>query len=123
MLAGVIVLAFTGLGAVLVLKSALSGWPLMLHAAAAPAFAIGLALVALTWAGRPQSSAARLWFWLILASGLVVVLSGVLPMTPLFGTCGQHALVTTHLCSALVAVAAVALHAVSLKPERKSGAN
>jgi hypothetical protein len=49
-------------------------------------------------------------FCLTLACGLVVLLSGVLPMTPLFGTRGQHLLYLTHRYSGIGLAAAVGLH-------------
>jgi len=49
---------------------------------------------------------------------LVVILSGVLPMTPLFGTPGQHVLYLTHRYSAITLTAAVGLHLLSLKRRR-----
>jgi hypothetical protein len=48
--------------------------------------------------------------WVVLLAGLVVTLSGVLPMTPLFGGEGQHFLYLTHRYSAMVLTAAVLLH-------------
>lgn len=98
------------------------GWILMAHAAIAPAFAIGLALVALTWADRNRfgckrtqmRASARFLFWLVLLLGLVVILSGVVPMTPTFGTDGQHALYLTHRYSAVALSAAMLLHLLSL---------
>lgn len=128
---GAVWLAATGLAPFVLGKPALSGWLLMLHVAGGPMFAVGLALVALTWAGvsrldaAPASSgrATRLVFWLLLASGLMAVLSAVVAMTPLFGTCGQHALVVVHFYSAILAAVFIVLHLVGLSASgRNAGA-
>ncbi|OHE82607.1 MAG: hypothetical protein A2107_06910 [Verrucomicrobia bacterium GWF2_62_7] len=129
MLLGAAALAVTGLGTLVFGKASMSGWVLMLHASAAPAFAVGLALVALTWAGHSCAGAedllshraASLLFWVILASGLVVILSGVAPMTPLCGTNGQRTLVSVHYYGALLLTAAVALHVFSLVAVKRRG--
>jgi hypothetical protein len=115
MLLSVAVLAVTGLGTFFLGKSPMSGWTLMLHASAAPAFAIGLALVSLTWARMGGFS-----LWLVLASGLVVILSGVVPMTPVFGTNGQHFLFWTHCYSAVVVAASVLLHVVRVVVSKRA---
>lgn len=130
MLLGAAALAVTGLGTLAFGKAPMSGWVLMLHVSAAPAFAIGLACVALTWAGcscagakdSPPHRAARVVFWLVLASGWVVILSGVAPMTPLCGTDGQRTLVSVHYYGALLLTAAVALHVFSLVMAKRRGA-
>jgi hypothetical protein len=92
-------------------------WVLMAHVAVAPLFALGLAALALTWSGlgrggaeSPLSGPAKTLLWVILLAGLVVTLSGVVPMTPLCGTEGQHFLYLTHRYSAIVLTVAVVLH-------------
>lgn len=106
MLLGAAGLAATGLGTLFFSKTAITGWVLMMHVGCAPLFAVGLAGVALTWAGRANG----LRFWLVVACGLVVLLTGVLPMTPLCGTDGQRLLASVHLFSALLLTALLALH-------------
>ncbi len=126
MLAGAVVLAGTGIGTFVLGQAQMTHWVLMAHVSAAPFFSIGLALVALTWAdscrfgrsGSPQSGRAKALLWLILACGLFVILSGVLPMTPLFGTTGQHVLYLTHRYSAITLAAALVLHLLSLRRGR-----
>ena len=126
MLAGAIVLAATGIGTFLLGRAPMTHWVLMAHVSAAPIFAFGLAWVALTWAdscrfgrsGVPRNGAAKALFWLILAVGLVVIFSGVVPLTPLFGTLGQHVLYLTHRYSAIALAAALALHLLSLARAR-----
>ncbi|MCX6897919.1 MAG: hypothetical protein NT105_04390 [Verrucomicrobia bacterium] len=114
MLLGAAALAVTGLGWLLFGKAAITGWVLMLHVGSAPLFAVGLALVALTWAGRSGAGAGGLLFWLVLAGGWMVLLTGVVPMTPLCGTDGQRTLASLHRYSAIVLTAVVALHLLRL---------
>ena len=126
MLAGAILLAATGIGTFVLGQAPMTHWVLMAHVSAAPLFAVGLAWVALTWAdhcrfggaGAHQNGAAKALLWLILSLGLVVILSGVVPMTPLFGTGGQHTLYLTHRYSAIGLAAALALHLLSLTRAR-----
>jgi hypothetical protein len=110
-------LAFTGIGTFLFGKPPMTHWVLMAHVAVAPLFALGLVAVALTWSDRCQcggqsslSALAKALFWVILLAGLVVILSGVLPMTPLFDTTGEHLLYLTHRYSAIVLIGAILLH-------------
>jgi hypothetical protein len=117
MCAAGIFLALTGIGTFALGKPPMTHWVLMAHVAAAPLFAIALAAMALTWSGYcargTQSSLTTMGqalFWVILLCGLVVMLSGVVPMTPVFGTRGQHLLYLTHRYSAIVLTIAVILH-------------
>lgn len=114
MLAGA-VLALTGLGISVGLGKPMHGWGLMLHASAAPSFAVGLVVVVLCFAHQcrfndsasPFCTWQKFLFWVMTAAGLVVILSAVIPMTPLFGTHGQHFLLDAHRYSSLVLAMAV----------------
>jgi cytochrome b subunit of formate dehydrogenase len=119
MCAGAFVLAATGIGVFALGKAPMTHWVLMAHVAAAPVFALGLAAVALTWSGPGRSGsggagrmgwAATVLLWVILVCGLVVILSGVVPMTPLLGTGGQRMLYLTHRYAGIVLAAAILLH-------------
>jgi hypothetical protein len=121
---GAAVLAGTGIGVFALGKAPMTHWVLMLHMAATPLFALGLAAVALTWAdlcreGSPArlGCAAKVLFWIILASGLTVILSGAVPMTPLCGTSGQHLLYLTHRCAGIVLAVAILAHLAALRPQ------
>jgi cytochrome b subunit of formate dehydrogenase len=112
-----LVLAATGIGTFALGQAPMTHWVLMAHVGVAPFFALGLAAQALTWSGlcqggadSPLSRPAKVLLWVVLLAGLVVSLSGVVPMTPLFGAQGQHFLYLTHRYSALVLTAAVLLH-------------
>jgi cytochrome b subunit of formate dehydrogenase len=120
-----LVLAVTGVGTFALGKPPMTHWVLIAHVAVAPIFALGLAAVALTWSGlshggadSPLSCSAQAVLWVVLLGGLVVILSGVVPMTPLFGTQGQHLLYLTHRYSAIVLTAAVLLHLPMLARRR-----
>ena len=122
------VLAATGIGTFALGKAPMTHWVLMAHVAAAPVFALGLAAVALTWSGlgrggadSPLSGPAKVLLWVVLLAGLVVTLSGVLPMTPLWGTPGQHLLYLTHRYSAIVLTVAVLLHLPLLALRKGAG--
>jgi cytochrome b subunit of formate dehydrogenase len=117
MCAAGIVLALTGIGTFALGKPPMTHWVLMAHVAAAPLFALCLAAVALTWSGccgrgaeSPLNAPAKVLLWVILVCGLVVSLSGIVPMTPLFGASGQRVLYLTHRYAAIVLTAAVLLH-------------
>jgi len=126
MLVGAVGLAATGIGTFILGTPPMTHWMLMAHVSAAPLFAIGLALVALTWSersrfsvsGSGQSCFSKALLWFILIGGLVVLLSGVVPMTPVFGTAGQHLLYLTHRYSAIVLTVIILLHLFSLRGSR-----
>lgn len=131
-----VVLAVTGFYSVLVLGEHLSGYLLMIHATAAPVFAACLAVLALLWAHGCRFNKAdwqclrsliprqanekalsegselgqKIAFWLILLLALPLILSIVLGMFPLFGTAGQHFLLSTHRYSALLFALAAIVH-------------
>jgi hypothetical protein len=117
-LGSLLILALTGLGVMLTGRSPISGWGLMLHCTAAPAFAVFSAVLVLVWADRsrlnredgPFAFVQRTLFWLMIISMLVVILSAVIPMTPILGTTGQHTLYETHRYSSLVLFILVVLH-------------
>jgi hypothetical protein len=117
----ILVLALTGIGTFALGKAPMTGWVLMLHVAIAPLFALALAVLSVTWAdaarfgaaGSPQSNVSKTLLWLILLCGVVVILSAVIPMTPLFGSGGQRALYLTHRYTSIALVVALALHVLS----------
>jgi len=130
-----LVLAVTGFLASLA-GHRMTGYSLMLHCTAAPAFIIGLAFMTLTWAedcryarhdldwlracpclkreeGAPAGrfdAAQKTFFWLVALLGIPVALSSVLSMFPLAGTTGQELLYETHRYSALLLVMVTIVH-------------
>lgn len=126
-LASLAILALTGLGTMLTGRSPMSRWGLMLHATAAPGFAICTTLLALIWADRsrpncmssPFAFFQRTTFWLLIIAALVSILSAVLPMTPILGTAGQHLFHETHRYSSLVLFILVVVHGLGFLVARK----
>jgi hypothetical protein len=125
-LASVSVLAVTSYYSVLRL-GAMHGWWLFVHMFGAGAFVGALPVLALTWcvanrfprardADREDACAPRFFwipkvmFWLLLVSGLVVILTMLLSMLPLFGTDGLHVLLDIHRYSGLLVVVVLVIH-------------
>ncbi|HZV33049.1 MAG TPA: hypothetical protein VFB72_00615 [Verrucomicrobiae bacterium] len=121
-----LVLAATGILTFATGHAPMTHWTLMLHVSAAPVFAIGLALVSLTWSDRnrfgcacgQRSCVTKTLLWLILLCGLVVILTGVVPMTPIFGTPGQHILYLTHRYAGITMAGLLILHLLNLVREK-----
>ena len=120
MIAGMAIPVLTGVVTFLLGQAPMSQWVLMLHVGASPLFSAGLALLAIAWSANraPVDYPTRLVLWSVLVIGIVVVLSGVVPMTPVFGTEGQHALYLLHRWSAVLLTALVGLHLWRLRAGR-----
>ena len=125
-LVSVATLGFTAFYPVLTLGH-MRHWWLFAHMFGAGAMVAVLPLIAITWAGpnrfevRAESDEeetyaprffwlTKLTFWLFLASGLIVALTMMLSMLPVFGTEGQHALLDIHRYAGLMAVVTLVLH-------------
>jgi hypothetical protein len=120
-IAGFVIQAVTGFGGDY-FAGGVSGWLLFIHMLGAGPFVLGLAGVALMWAERCSfgSSAAtaggeltfaqKVLFWITTVLGLVVALSMLAAMLPVFGYIGQAALVEVHEISALLLLAALIVH-------------
>ncbi len=131
------VLVVTGFGPALIVGEHPAGYLLMLHVAAAPIFAVSLAVLTLMWAYRcrfdqsdwrwllrlcrleagntkadPDRSdfGQKVFFWLIILFALPVILSAIMSMFPLFGTMGLGFLSQLHRYSALLLVIAAVMH-------------
>lgn len=116
MLLGVVGLGASGIGTFVLGQAPMTHWILMAHVGLSPMFSVGLALVALTWPARTghHRCVSRGLLWLVLLTGLVVILSGVLPMTPVADTEGQHALYLVHRYAGMVVAVLVPLHLLSM---------
>ncbi|RPH36253.1 hypothetical protein EHM92_04830 [bacterium] len=132
------VLAITGFIPVVLFGGHLTGVLLLVHATAAPLFALSLALLSLLWAHRQrfteenwntvrnltarrqvepdrlQEVVRKACFWLIMAFSLPLILSIILGVFPLFGTEGQEALVLLHGISALLLTITAIIHSYTL---------
>ncbi len=133
-----LVLAVTGFIPVVLFGKHLTGVLLLVHATAAPIFALSLAILSLLWAHRQRFTeenwesvkdlAARrqvepghlydvCWkvcFWLVLFFALPLILSITLGVFPLFGTDGQETLVFLHGISALLLMVTAVIHTYTL---------
>jgi hypothetical protein len=133
-LGSVAVLGVTSFGAMMRF-GVLEGWPLFTHMFGAGAFVTMLPLWALTWCGAnrfgglPRSQQAqdatprffwfsKLMYWIIIAGGLVVTMTMLLSMLPLYGTDGLQYLLDIHRWSGLVVVVAAMLHFYSVVRRR-----
>jgi multisubunit Na+/H+ antiporter MnhB subunit len=111
----------------------LGGWPLFFHMFGAGAFTAVLPLLAMSWAHVNQFEVGpstgsspppkfywlpKLMFWLILVSGLVVTMTMLLSMLPIFGSDGLRTLLDLHRYSGLVVVLALVLHLYSVAVQR-----
>ena len=128
MLIGAAVGALTGIGTLIFFGPPIGGWTLLLHCLAAPLFAIGIALIALLWAGfyLRGNCAGSCSFWAMLVSGMIAMFSIAFTMTPLFGGANQHFLISVHRWSSLALIFFMALHAArvaaSSRAARRAGA-
>jgi len=117
-----LVLVFTGFWPA-VRGEPLRGWLLMIHNSAAPAFAIGLLVLAFLWAERrpvgvPGTTVPaagfgrgqRLVFWAAALLATVLVLTMMFSMVQIFGTPGQELLFEIHRYSALAMVLVAMVH-------------
>lgn len=101
-----IVLALSGL-IVAVIGQPLSGFLLLAHTGMGGLFAVSVVVLAILRAeGVSRTTEQQVSFWLLLAASLVLMGTAALMMIPLFGTEGQHALVTIHRYAAWAALLA-----------------
>ncbi len=127
-------LGFTSFYTVLQFGS-MKGWWLFAHMFGAGALTGVLPLMAINWAGPSRFGSGpasqdeetyaprffaipKLMFWLFLASGLVVILSMLLSMLPIFGTDGLHVLLDIHRYAGLMCVVVLLLHFYSVLLQR-----
>src|SRR5258706_1792000 len=124
MLIGAAVGALTGIGWLIFSHGPVGGWILILHCLAWPLFAIGIALIALLWAGaymRGTCAGGCCSFWMMLVSGMVVIFSIAFTMTPLFAN--QPFLLSVHRWSSLALVFFMILHAARVAAVTRTARN
>jgi hypothetical protein len=109
--------AASGLGSLLQRQDTLSGYVLLVHVAAAAAFALTSVAIALFWTGRNRFTASdwrcsyrlalrKIFFWLALALAVPTIVSIVLAMFPLPTPSQQQSLFLVHRFCALALAAA-----------------
>jgi hypothetical protein len=111
----------------------LGGWPLFFHMFGAGAFTAVLPLLLLSWAHVNQFQVGpsggksppakfywlpKLMFWTIVVGGLVVTMTMLISMLPIFGTDGLRVLLDLHRYSGLVVVLALVLHFYGVAVQR-----
>lgn len=118
--ASTLALAVSGFGAPAIEGTArMSGLALLGHMVFAGVFIAGLTGVALTWAETSRfgtgdgAALKKVFFWCVLALGLVATLTVLVSMTPLTGERGQEAIYEIHRWSALGVVMALIGHGLS----------
>jgi hypothetical protein len=132
--AGSVALAATGLTGWL-MHGEVGGWLLVAHVLAGPVFTVGLLMLGATLAercagaaasdpadlspGRRVSGSQRIVFWMVLALGLVSIVSVLGAMTPLFGYDGIKTLYAIHRISGIGLVGVVGIHVVLLAMSRR----
>lgn len=98
------VLVVTGVVSALTGKP-VGGYSLLAHTGMGGLFAVSLVLLGILRAETVRASAEQqVAFWLLLASGFVLIVTPALMMLPLFGTEGQHDLLHIHRYSGWVAM-------------------
>ncbi len=133
-LASVAILSVTSFGALLRLGE-LGGWALFAHMIGAGMFVFTLPVLAITWCEpnrfdlrrfgeRGQAAPRRFYwlpkvmFWILLTGGLIVSMTMLLSMLPLFGTSGLHELLDLHRWAGLVVTVALGFHLVGVLLQR-----
>jgi uncharacterized membrane protein len=103
-----IVLAATGFLFGWPLSHPLNGFPLLAHVGFGLLYALALLGYAVLRKGKTD-----VWFWLLLLGGIVLILSILLAMFPLWGTQGQHAAIVAHRIAAAVSVIAALMGSIT----------
>jgi len=132
-LTGLLKKAATGVGALMILILAITGFApgtitgygLMLHATCAPVFVLCMAYLAVACAKANACRVAGLGliraisFWTLAFLTLPLALSEAVSMLPLFGTYMQHVLALTHIVTAWVFAGVLVVYIVSALGSRK----
>jgi hypothetical protein len=109
-----LVLAVTGFGFGWPVSYPLDGFPLLSHVGFGAFYAVAL----LVWAAL-RAREGNLWFWIILVSGIVLILSVLIAMFPVLGTHGQHTAIVVHRVAAVITIIAAAMGCITA-PKNKS---
>jgi formate dehydrogenase subunit gamma len=147
LLATFVVLAVTAFWASIGWGGPMTGYSLMIHTTCGAVFAVAVAAMLLTWAAdhafadhdcrwltgggccsvRGDLPAGRfnagdkIYFWLAAPLTLVLLLSMLLSMMPVFGTAGQHLMYDLHRWAGLILLVATLWHAYATTAAKPGG--
>jgi hypothetical protein len=113
LIAAILVLAITGFLFGWPISYPLNGFPLLIHVGFGALYAVAL----LVWAALRAKSGGNVWFWILLVSGIVLILSILVAMFPILGTHGQHLAIVVHRVAAGLSIAAAAMGCFCAKKE------
>ena len=102
----IVLLAVTGFGFGWPLQEVLSGFALLAHVGCGAAYAAMLCIWAALTARTSRNGLGRWCFWMLVVGGIVLILSVLVAMFPVFGTHGQHLCVKVHRLAAVLTIAA-----------------
>jgi hypothetical protein len=105
--AALIVLAVTGFGFGWPLSYPLAGFPLLTHVGIGALYAVLLLVLAVL-----RAREGTIWFWMLLISGIILILSVLIAMFPLLGTAGQHTAIIIHRVAAVVSIIAAVMECI-----------
>ena len=110
LIAALVALAITGFIFGWPVSYPLNGLPLLTHVGFGALYAIALLVYA---ALRAKSGGC--WFWVLLVSGIVLILSILVAMFPVLGTHGQHVAIIVHRWAAGLSIVAAVMGCLSAK--------
>ncbi len=84
----------------------LNGFPLLSHVGFGAVYAIALTI----WAVLRIKSDGNIWTWVLLLSGVVLILSILVAMFPILGTHGQHLAIIVHRGAAILSLVAASVN-------------
>jgi hypothetical protein len=103
MIGALVILAITGFLFGWPISYPLNGFPLLSHVGFGALYAVAL----LVWAAL-RAKEGNIWFWILLVSGIVLILSILVAMFPILGTHGQHLAIVVHRGAAILSLVAAA---------------
>ncbi|MDF7823096.1 cytochrome c3 family protein [Pontiellaceae bacterium B12227] len=113
LMASMLVLIITGFLFGWPIKPALGGFPLLSHVGFGALYALAMLVYAIL-----KAKNGGFWFWVLLVSAIVLILSVLIAMFPLLGTHGQHVAIVVHRCAAVVSIIAAVMGCFSAKKKQ-----
>jgi hypothetical protein len=111
LIAALTLLAITGFLFGWPISYPLNGFPLLSHVGLGALYAIALTV----WALMRAESGGNIWFWILIISGIILILSILVAMFPIFGTHGQHICIVIHRIAAIASILAAAMSCVVIQ--------